>query len=325
MSNLAIIFSDLHVHAYKQFNENGRRLKNGIAFLDYIFKMANANDIKYIFMPGDLHNLMQIVSVKAVNAVVKCLKANFELYPNITLVAVSGNHDYSEVNLLDRPAESALEHLNEIFSNFMLLDNGCMSFGNIKIHGLPYYEHAEHFRVTLEKTQNKIDNTMVNILLMHQTVASGLPIEDDIQPDDYLFKNFSMIFNGHIHNCEQITEKFINVGSPIHRDAGDIGKQKGFWVVDLNNPTETISFKDITDKFPQFIHKTVGEELTEWESQQYVIWVLNTTTENVSEVELSEKFSTNLDPSIILTNYCKEVVKEDDLRITLSYGLNLLT
>src|SRR5665647_2501733 len=120
----ALIFSDLHVHNYKNFNEDGRRLKNGIAFLDYIFKLANANGIKLILMPGDLFNNMQIMATKAVNAVAVCLKTNFYLYPDIELIAVSGNHDMAEVNLIDKPAESALEYLQAIFPQFCLFDNG---------------------------------------------------------------------------------------------------------------------------------------------------------------------------------------------------------
>ena len=65
----------------------------------------------------------------------------------------------------------------------------------------------------------------------------------------------------------------------MHRDLGDLGKRKGFWILDLDDPN-TISFKDITDKFPQFIRKEEGSELTEWEQQQYVVWspVINTKT-----------------------------------------------
>jgi DNA repair exonuclease SbcCD nuclease subunit len=321
----AIVFSDLHVHNYRQFNEGGRRLKNGIAFLDYIFKLADANNIRLIIMPGDLHNLMQIVSVKAVNAVVKCLKKNFDLYPQVIIVSVSGNHDYSEVNLLDKPAESALEHLAEVFPRFILLDYNYLynTKGGSTILGIPYYEHKEHFISRLSSVEIQDTFSSKVFLLIHQTIGSGLPIEDTIEPTDPLFDNFSLVLNGHIHNNEQLTDKFINIGSPISRDAGDIGKQKGFWIVDLDNPVETIAFKDITDKFPQFIHKTQGEELTEWESQQYVIWIPAPVADSVKDAKLAENFSASLTPSTILQNYCNEVVP-DKAQEYLEYGLKLL-
>jgi DNA repair exonuclease SbcCD nuclease subunit len=328
--NKALIFSDLHVHLYKQFNENGRRLKNGIAFLNYIFKLADANQIEYLLMPGDLFNNMQIISTKVVNAVTTCLSENFEQYPNIKIIAISGNHDEAEINLIDKPAESALDYLAEILPNFDLLEftdtDDYITSGGTRIRGISYLEHKEHFREALTIVGSKVDPNRTNlILMMHQIVGSGLPIEDDIQPDDPLFDPFTLILNGHIHNGEQLTDKFINVGSPQARDAGDIGKNKGFWIVDLDDPVNTISFKDITDKYPQFIHVEQGKELTDWESEQYVIFQPKPTTDTVKEKELSDKFSTSLAPVTILENYCQEVLPSEEVKEKLEYGLKLLS
>jgi DNA repair exonuclease SbcCD nuclease subunit len=322
----AIIFSDLHVHNYKQFNENGRRLKNGIAFLDYVFKLADANGIKIILMPGDLFDKMQIMATKAVNAVAVCLKTNFDKYPDINFIAISGNHDMAEVNLIDKPAESALEYLSAIFPQFWLFDgNGNMCSGNYQIIGVPYFEHKEHFRQALERAISYLEPGYKNhILLMHQTVGSGLPIEDTIEPTDPLFDNFSLILNGHIHESQQLTDKFINVGSPMARDRGDIGKAKGFWIVDLDNPVETIAFKDISTKYPQFVEKYIGEELTDWEKEQYVIYIPAPIADSVKDAKLAEKFSTNLAPAAILENYCREVLPENEVEEKLKYGLTLV-
>lgn len=322
----ALIFSDLHIHQYRQFNEDGRRLKNGIAFLDYIFKLADANKIKYILFPGDLFNNMQIMATKAVNAVAACLKMNFDQYPDVALIAISGNHDDAEKNLLDNPSESALDYLDYVFPNFILLDHYPHTFhtaGGTTIRGVRYFEHSEHFRAALNEAgieQNK-KNT---ILMMHQTVGSGLPIEDDITPDDPLFDPFTLVLNGHIHTGEQLTDKFINVGSPMHRDLGDAGKTKGFWIVDLDNPIETISFKDITSKYPNFVKKTQGEELTEEDKNNYIIWQPAPIADSMKDQKLAEKFSTNLSPSVILTNYCTEVLPANELKDKLAYGLKLI-
>jgi len=325
MSEKAIITSDIHIHTYKQFNEGSRRLKNGIDYLDYIFILAHLNGIKVILLPGDLFNNMQIISTAVVNAVIACLNKNFKEFPEIKVFAISGNHDMATKSLLGAPAESALEHLSEIFPNFGLLDlSPSAYYRDICIYGIPYMEHAEHFRAILETINKGVDPTRINILLMHQVVASGLPIEDDIEATDPLFDKFSMVFNGHIHDNQQITDKFINVGAPMHRDAGDIGKQRGFWIVDLDDPVNTISFKDITDRYPQFIHKNVGEELTEEEKKQYVICVPNTVTDDVTEQQLTEKYATNLSPQVLLKNYCEEVLPEQEVKDKLEYGLKLL-
>lgn len=331
MSELAIITSDIHIHTYKNFNENDRRLKNGVDYLDYLFKLADKNKIKYIFLPGDLTNNMQIIATKVVNAIAICLKRNFEDFPGIKIIAISGNHDQVAKNLLEQPSESALTHLQAIFpENFILLDDMdedliFITEHNHIVRGIPYFEHSEHFLKAITNMPSTISTLYNNFLLMHQTVASGLPIEDDIEATDPLFDKFTMVFNGHIHVNQQITDKFINVGSPLHRDAGDIGKAKGFWIVDLDDPINTISFKDVTTKYPQFIHKTVGEIPTDWEAQQYIIWIPAELPEETSDKERSEKFQTKLSPASLLENYCKEVLSEKDLKDKLAYGLKLLS
>jgi len=326
MSELAIVTSDLHIHSYKQFNEGKRRLNNGIAYIDYLFHIADANEIKYILLPGDLYNLMQIMATEVEDAIIACLQKNFKRYPSIWIIAISGNHDQSTKNLLDTPAISALQHLATVFDNFILLDNSHQAVKtehNIYIYGIPYYEYAEHFQITLQKVVDKIQGTASsnkNYLLMHQMVASGFPEKDHIQPDDSLFDRFDMVFNGHVHDGGEITEKFINVGSPMHRDLGDLGKRKGFWILDLDDP-DTLFFKDITDKFPQFIRKEEGSELNEWESKQYVVWTPVVNTKTLKQKEMLDNFRTDLTPEIIIKNYASVAELNEE---TLNYGLTLI-
>lgn len=323
----ALIFSDIHIHFYKQFNENGRRMQSGIAFINYLFKLADANGISYILFAGDLHNNMQIIATKVVKALAACFQANFTAYPNIKFICISGNHDFADKNLIDAPGDSAMDYLAAVFENFILLQHYSQYHtlrGNV-ITGVPYYNYPEHFRKALELAGNVACSPGSNVfLLMHQSVASGLPIDDDIMCTDTLFNPFTMVFNGHIHTNKQVADFFINVGSPMHRDAGDVGQRRGFWIVDLDEPLETISFMDITDKYPQFIHKFVGEELSEWEQQQYVIWVQNPKMENSKDQEITEKFNTSLAPKAILENYCREVLSKDEFKEKLAYGLTLL-
>jgi DNA repair exonuclease SbcCD nuclease subunit len=324
MSDIAIVFSDPHIYKYKQFNEGNRRLKNGIALLDYIFKLADTNKIKTIIMPGDLYNLMQIMSTETEDAVIKCLARNFEEYPEIYLVAISGNHDFANKNLIDAPAVSALEHLAVVFDHFVLLDGKeSVYFTDHKnvIVGVPYYEYPEHFRQALAEKELPEEGPRV-FLLMHQVVASGLPIEDHIEANDLLLTGYDMVFNGHLHTGKEVTDRFINVGAPMHRDNGDVGTRKGIWLVDLDEPVETLSFKDITDMFPQFIYKEeMDDGLTEWESKQFITWIPAPTASTVEDKQLAEQFRTDLSPATIMQNYCHAIEAEQDIT---EYGLTLL-
>jgi DNA repair exonuclease SbcCD nuclease subunit len=324
MSEKVIVTSDIHIHTYKQFNEDGRRLKNGIAYLDYLFKLAHANKIKYILMSGDLTNNMQIIATKVINAIMACLWRNFtQMKYDVKIIAISGNHDFADKNLYDTPGESALQAFAEVFPHdFILIDNNWFDTeGGNRIQGIPYYDHAEHFKQALSKSKKRDQNSF---LLMHQSVASGLPIDDDIMCTDTLFDPFTMVFNGHIHENKQVADFFINVGSPMHRDANDAGKEKGFWIVDLDEPLETITFMETTKKFPQFIHKFMGEELNEWEKQQYVMWVQNPAMAQTKDHQIAEKFNTSLKPKELMANFCKEVLPKEEYKAKLEFGLTLL-
>lgn len=330
MSERAIITSDIHVHTYKQFNEDGRRLKNGIDYINYLFRLADANDIDLILIPGDLTNNMNIIATKVVKALIKCFRENFEKYHHMKVVAISGNHDFADKNLINSPAESAMQAFAEAFPlHFILLDAPDSEYRTIAGHrivGIPYYEYTEHFVEALKVKQGIFYNSIIpgfTYLMIHQYVATGLPI-DQIAPDDPVFDNYDMIFCGHYHDGSVITDRFVNIGSPMHRDAGDVGKNKGLWIIDLDEPKSSLGFKDLTDRYPQYIHKPVGEPLNEWEQQQYVIWVPNQTTENKSEVELSEKFRSDNSQSNLLQNYCQETLPVEDVVEKMAYILKLV-
>lgn len=326
MSDLALVTSDIHIHKYKQFNQNNRRLDNGIKYLDYLFEFCGTNIINLILIPGDLYNLMQIVSTEVEDRIIGCLSDNFKKYPRINIVAISGNHDHATKNLIDSPAVSALSHLATVFKGrFFLLDEPTSFYVTEQknaIYGVPYYEYGEHFRKVLEQTSKNFSTVDNNrFLLTHQMVDSGIPGKDHIEATDPLFDDYSMVFNGHLHGYKEVTEKFINVGSPMHRDQDDLGKEKGMWLVDLNDPDNTLTFVPTHEKFPQFISKEEGSELTEWEEQQYVIWYPRVTEKTVKEREMLTNFRTDLAPDTIIKNYADAAKLADAY---LNYGLNIL-
>ena len=317
-----IIVGDIHAHNYKSFNVGDNRLNNIIELINYLFRYAFLNKVKKIIIVGDLHNNMEVISTKVVNRLIKCFKNNFNTYNNIDVLALSGNHDFATKNLIDSPGESALNYLNQAFEDRFLLSSNHLSIDyssgiEVCMHFVPYYEYPEHFKEAVRKINIKLHQ--FNYLFTHQLVGLGIDaVDEDISFDDPLFNNFEIVFNGHVHYGRKVSPGFINVGSPIHRDAGDMGIRKGFWIMNLYEPS-TLEFHDITEMFPQFIYKKEDESLTEWESKQYIIRqpVIEKTSE---EDEISEKFAISLRPETIIKNYCKEVGEEDKL----SYGMNLL-
>jgi len=321
----AIVVSDIHVHNYKQFNAQGQRIAQSIKLINYIFRFADKNEINLIMFCGDLFDKFEIISVLVINAVTACFRENFEKYPGIEWLAISGNHDYATKNTIESPGASGQYFLSDIFrNNYYLLDGGMMDDGeHYTIVTIPYFSNMDDFRKCMKI--NYPPFTRENLyLMMHQTVWPENPmVPNDIEPDDSIFDPFTQIFNGHIHHPASITEKFINVGSPIHRDAGDVGIRKGFWVVDLADSNVIPAFWDLTDKYPQYIRKPYGTPVNEWEAQQYIVWYHPEDMKKAVKQDFdSAKFASDLTPKELVTNYCKEVIPNDNDK--LKAGLKLI-
>lgn len=316
----ALITSDIHAHKYKLFNQNNQRLNNIVDYLKFIFKYANDNDIDEIIIAGDLYNTMSIISTETVNKVIGVFANCFSKYPRIMVNAISGNHDYATKNLLDSPAQSGLQHLDDIFDCFILLDDqGQIEDSSYNlIHFIPYFEYPEHFYTKLQEIKTKED--VKNYLIMHQTAGMDNPmIKQDVDVNDALITRFNLVFNGHIHKGGRITDNFINIGSPLHRDAGDIGKKSGFWILDTEEASA--DFIDISERYPQIIYKTVGEELTEWESKQYVILQYPIKADTPNEQAVNDNFNLTLRPEELLANFCDESGMSEEYK---KYGVNLI-
>lgn len=272
----ALIFSDLHVHDYKQHNKDGKRVQIAADIIHYVFKLAAANDISYIWFAGDMGDQFGNISVIAMNALLRTFTQCFDEYPNIEFIAISGNHDFATKNTAENPAESVMDAFNKgpllpgLFDRFALMQ-GTFSSNDFTLVGVPYYEDPDDFWISLESSMKHIENHDNLYLLMHQMIWP----ENDIVPDDVnykdpRFKQFKWIFNGHVHHASMFGNNFVNVGSPLHRDAGDIDDGKGIWYLDTDK--DMPSFRLITDKSPQYISRPYGHKLTDWEKDQYVVW-----------------------------------------------------
>ena len=147
------------------------------------------------------------------------------------------------------------------------------------------------------------------ILIMHQTV--GFPmVPDDIDPRHPLFDSFDMVFNGHIHQYSKVNARFINVGTPIHRDAGDIGQEKGYLIYDI----ETGKYERvITEGYPVFRKvEEGGDPIPEEWKDDYIMWVPKAIEVTPEGKEIQENFNHNKVPrTTLLNNYLDMKVTEE--------------
>ena len=130
-----------------------------------------------------------------------------------------------------------------------------------------------------------------NYLVIHQTPLgiSNPHITPDVNIED--LTPFTRIFCGHIHKKETIGKLQV-LGSPLHRDLGDIGDEKGIWLFD----TETdVPFFQTLD-FPTFSYSD--------KPGHYYVERPKLSEKRAEEQSfVQSKFSSSLGPEILIKNF----------------------
>lgn len=285
-----VVFTDLHIHNYKRFDTNGSRLKNCLEVLELMFAEADKQEDKTILFAGDLFDSHKVLPIRVINETVFLLKTLFEQHPGVIFVAISGNHDMGAKSLYGRKQVTSLDFLADAFPNrFFLIDNGYLDIDDHnRIHGLPYYDDGSDFKKALEDLQPVPGK--FNILLIHQTPdGTELPVHADFRIGD-LFAKYDHVFCGHIHKRQELTDSFTIVGTPLHRDFGDAGQEKGYYTYNLPD----LTFHSTRGRWPEFEYN--AEALPEGEEQSTYTQERREAPEAINT--LTQDYGTNIDENI---------------------------
>lgn len=310
MKQLAVYCTDLHINKYTQFSEHIDRLQVCLKALDDAFKYAAVYKCNTILFGGDMGDLPKWIYIEVVDSICIRLAKWFKKYPNVTMVAISGNHDQNKKNYWEKPAKTLLNVFATAFPDrFILIDNGVYDVGNdCYVAGIPYYEHKSCFDNALnaqtELLQDKNDGSAVVTLLIHQT-PEGIPnrhIKTDTTPTDPRYENFDLVLCGHIHQKQIITPKFIIGGNPYQRDLGDVGNEKGMWLIDLADPKD-YEFISRKGRYPEFVIKQSDTITDEDRQTSFVIPAMDSKAIMVEGTADTTKFNNTLDAKTLLTNF----------------------
>lgn len=287
-----LIFSDLHIHKYKNHNESkNSRFYDCLRVLEDVFEMAYSRKIKHILFCGDLFDSPKELDTEVINEVFMSFKKMFELYPMIEFISISGNHDISTKSLYGQDINSSQKFLSEAFENYTLIDYNTLRVHDIIIQGFRYYDFTEDFMKDYNSRGYK--GKVINLIHQSPIGISNKFIHADLD----ISKLKGMTFCGHIHTPEILADNFIVVGNPIHRDKGDLDQEKYIWVYDSDT-------EDLETVQLQGYMKFTSEE-TEGSNDIVVIKPL--------EVE-SENFEMSNDEEGLLESYLKSVDKLDYLK-----------
>jgi DNA repair exonuclease SbcCD nuclease subunit len=297
---IGIASADFHIHKFRNFNEDDRRLKNSIKILEVLSNICLKHNVP-LFFAGDWYHDPNGVAPDTHSDAILAYDQCFE-QRGIECFAISGNHDMNERNGRDHKSPS---HLNayRVFKTFKLLDGGVIETRKgFTVCGVPYMNHDKDMRQQIDmlRTITPLKGKQAQILLLHSDAPGaetpeGFKVEETehIPNDlDKFFKPWMHVVMGHIHKPQRLGTKTIMCGSPMHQNRGDEGTGMGYWALmddgkKVFNPLKM---------FPEF--KT-GEA-----ADNFNYWVAPDTVLVDEEVEVGE-FAVNKSRKKLATLYLK--------------------
>jgi len=206
----AIITGDLHT-------EKGLRTNVVLSYIDYLTEYYFSNDIDYLFIDGDVFERSS--NIKNESFIPLFLKFFKMKESGIKMIFILGNHDIMNVDN---------DSLVETFESFgtvvkkslkMTIDDHDFYFQSYTKSKEDIPENGEYLITHLSIADFSFDNAY------HMTEKNAFPRA--------YFENWKMVFTGHFHT-HQHWNNICYVGSPYEVHRGEMGKPKGFVVLDTN-------------------------------------------------------------------------------------------
>lgn len=318
-----IVTSDWHIHNYKNYSEDDSRMKNIFSSILDMFNYAHQNNIETILFGGDMVERQVTTPIKVILETLQFFKDTFEKFPNIQVIAISGNHDLGEKSIF-HTAESLVSWchiMGNTFEQWHCIDLKSMQVDNLHIFGIPYLEYKEDYdkSLTLVTAQKELSNARYSILLIHQTPhLPGLNIPMDTDPNDERYGVFDQVFCGHIHKRMHLATNFNLIGTPLQHSFDEGGYQVDNGFIEYN--VETKEKKYINLNYPKFIEIKEGQT----EPSNCYVRTLPTFkgTSGIDSIQ-REVFSSNTNRQTVVSSYFE--VEGNGDKDTLDIGLKILS
>lgn len=259
---------------------------------DYLYNefipYLKENNIKNVFIGGDIFDSRQTVNIKTFNYVM-------DFFTNLcscgldNVVVIAGNHDLYLSTSNDLTSLSFLSN----FPRLTLIKDGIRE---IEIEGnsiafIPWISDIERFlKQTLPSDQTKVCIGHFQFT-GYRMSKSSKPAEDGI-PDTALTSIFNTIITGHYHTrSERILpngSKVLYVGSPCQLTRVDSGEDRGFAVLSIDN-NELVNCEFIENKnCIRFESVTFPQVFTEEQVRGNIVDIMVNYAEKFDELKLDE-------------------------------------
>lgn len=242
----AYILGDLQAHAWgESVTPEGvnARLMDVVHELRRIRKQALKNNVKHIFILGDVFEERGKLDVVVLNMIYR--EINRMIAKNIEVIIILGNHDKIDVGNF---------HSLEVFRNIATVidEPQMLKQDDVKILAIPFMAEPKDVVKVLRKKGKKADLILMHTSVLNVKLDSGHKWTEGIPLKTIPKKPWTLI--GHDHTHKQLRKRVYHVGSLLHVDAGDRGKEKVF--AEYNSKKHRVRW-----------HKTYGPEFVEFKMQ----------------------------------------------------------
>lgn len=253
-----VVMADLHL---KMWNDNEilsdgtpRKLQEIINTVIQACEYCKKNDIKYIFIAGDINDTKDNFSVRSF----VLLRKVIQKYNDLNWVILHGNHDLAS-NVLSEIKYSAIELFDSIDNCKLILEPEILEFeDDIEILCMPY---CSDISSRIKEFEQKLSAGKKKILIGHfgldeAVLSSGVSVRSEVKASD--LGSFDLVILGHYHKPQEVTKNILYVGSPIQIRRDEVNEVKRFICVDTNNIEEIRSIN--TEGYRRFLEISVNTE-----------------------------------------------------------------
>ena len=222
-------------------------------------------DTDMLFMLGDIFHSRESVNVMIRDYVMNVFAKLNEKFKN-GIYIILGNHD---VYYNDRNDINSLNRVGAIFKNVHVVWQPTIMKINEKFNFLmlPWITDPIKASDMILKCSDTCDYMCAHLDINEFLYGSGVPIKNGVGLD--AFRKYKRVYSGHIH-LRQENDNILYVGTPYHLDRNDIGNDKGYYILNLNDDGIDEIFVE-NKKSPRFVKFNMED-------------VLNTSIDKIKEM-----------------------------------------
>lgn len=233
-----IFISDIHLgikQNSEEWQENQRNYFYNffIPQIKAIKSKLKPNEKLVCFDLGDTFNDRKAIDIDVNNLAIDIFE---DISKEIEIYALNGNHDLSKRTNEGTTSLRSFKWIpNVTLITAPTLVKVNIGSSEVSIIAIPYLGNIEKENMLLVKHSSIADYALLHTELSKMKMDNGMTITAGVNADAFKGK----IFSGHIHRRQEMGNA-IYVGSPYHTTRGDIGDQKGLYL--LNLQTKALSF-----------------------------------------------------------------------------------